>query len=98
MTRFVGRTRDLAALRALVERGEHLITVVAPPGMGKTRLACEVFRELADHYDHGAYVVDLTAAATVTDLVPVVASSLDLPSPAVASETDARDTLARAIA
>ena len=97
MTRFVGRARDLAALRALVERGAHLITLVAPPGMGKTRLARELLDEQADRYDDGAYFVDLTAATTVADLVPVVASSLGLPSAADASETEARDNLERAL-
>ncbi len=39
--RFVGRRGDLATITELFARGERLITVTGPPGIGKTRLACE---------------------------------------------------------
>ncbi len=41
--RLVGRERDLAALREAVD-GSRIVTVVGPPGVGKTRLAMEVGR------------------------------------------------------
>lgn len=45
LTSFVGRAGDIAALRRLVE--EHrLVTVLGPPGAGKTRLAVEVAERL----------------------------------------------------
>jgi predicted ATPase/class 3 adenylate cyclase len=43
---FVGRTAELAALRILLA-DRSLVTIVGPPGAGKTRLAIELARELA---------------------------------------------------
>jgi class 3 adenylate cyclase/tetratricopeptide (TPR) repeat protein len=55
---FVGRSQELAALRALYERARdagtpELVTVVAPAGLGKSRLA----RELVASVAHEARVV-----------------------------------------
>src|SRR4030095_11398174 len=38
-TTFVGRTQELDALAREVERGARVVTVLGPPGVGKTRLA-----------------------------------------------------------
>jgi len=46
-TTMVGRDGDRTALRALL-RGPTMITLVGPPGGGKSRLALEVAREVAD--------------------------------------------------
>ncbi|MFI6540070.1 BTAD domain-containing putative transcriptional regulator [Nonomuraea sp. NPDC050547] len=41
LTSFVGRTEDLARLRALLAGGHRLVTLTGPGGVGKTRLALE---------------------------------------------------------
>ena len=41
LTSFIGRTRELARIRALLTRS-RLVTVLGPGGMGKTRVACQV--------------------------------------------------------
>lgn len=46
-TRFVGRRDELARLGFLLAGGQRLVTLLGPPGIGKTRLAAEVFRSLA---------------------------------------------------
>ncbi|MFI9596963.1 hypothetical protein [Nonomuraea sp. NPDC052265] len=44
---FVGRTGDVARLRALLDgQDERLVTLVGPGGVGKTRLALETASEL----------------------------------------------------
>lgn len=40
-TRFIGREAELDSLAALLERGRRLITLVGPPGCGKSRLAAQ---------------------------------------------------------
>lgn len=46
--RFVGRAHELARLHALIDGTERLITLVGPPGVGKTRLARELLAGRAE--------------------------------------------------
>ena len=70
LTSFVGRE---AAIREVAELlGEYrLVTVTGPGGVGKTRLACEVARRVADRFADGVWLTEL---ARVHDpaLVPAV--------------------------
>src|SRR6185503_9865395 len=43
----IGRRAELDRLEQLLARGGRLVTVLGPPGMGKTRLALEYVREHA---------------------------------------------------
>src|ERR1041385_6441746 len=45
---FVGRREELAMLQAAFERHERIVTLVGPPGIGKTRLALEYVRRLSE--------------------------------------------------
>jgi predicted ATPase len=58
LTSFVGRERELAAVRQLLATG-RLVTLTGPGGTGKTRLAIEVARDLLPAYRDGACFVDL---------------------------------------
>jgi predicted ATPase/DNA-binding SARP family transcriptional activator len=61
-TSFVGRARETSALVELV-RERRLVTIVGPPGVGKTRLAERVAWSLVDdeRYRDGIFFVDLGA-------------------------------------
>ena len=48
LTRFFGRTEELAAIGALMER-TRLVTLLGPGGVGKTRLAAEYTARAAEH-------------------------------------------------
>jgi predicted ATPase/transcriptional regulator with XRE-family HTH domain len=62
-TRLIGRAAEMARLRAcLTQPGVRLVTVTGPPGVGKTRLAEEAFRDLGGEYD-GAFAVALAGLA-----------------------------------
>jgi DNA-binding SARP family transcriptional activator len=57
---FVGREREMVEIRALIgDPGVRLVTLVGAGGMGKTRLALEMARELLDRYPDGVWFVDL---------------------------------------
>jgi len=76
----VGRRTELLALRALMlEGGARLLTVLGPPGMGKTRLALRYAEEVAaTEYSGGAWFVDLSSARTLEELCANVSAQLGI--------------------
>lgn len=77
LTNFVGRTRELEDVRALLGRA-RLVTLVGVGGVGKTRLAIEVARCAIDDLADGAAFVDLAALSDPTALSDHVAAALGL--------------------
>src|SRR5258707_9777114 len=73
---FFGRSDDLDALARLIDRGERVVTLTGPGGVGKTRLSRR-FIEL-----HGGARIcefcDLSAASTTDEICGAVARSLGL--------------------
>jgi len=58
LTSFVGRVGEMAEVAARL--GEYrLVSLVGPGGIGKTRLAIETARRVADHYPDGVWFVGL---------------------------------------
>src|SRR5262245_8782151 len=78
-TPFIGRTRELAQAHLLLARSEvRLLTLMGPPGSGKTRLAIEVARELEHHYADGVAFVTLGPIGDPTLVMPAVRAALGL--------------------
>lgn len=63
ITRFIGREADMTEIRQRLQR-HRLVTITGVGGIGKTRLAVQVGREICSVYPDGVWLVDL---ATVTD-------------------------------
>jgi predicted ATPase/DNA-binding SARP family transcriptional activator len=81
----IGRDDELAELADVLMRpGVRLVTLVGTGGVGKTRLALEAARRVADHYKGGAVHVDLDGvedagllASEAAAALGVVAASAD---------------------
>jgi predicted ATPase len=76
-TAFVGRDKELAALKQLLSRADvRLVTVTGPGGIGKSRLAIEAARDLADQFASGAYFVPLSAITDPGLIISTIAQTL----------------------
>ncbi|HEX7267664.1 MAG TPA: LuxR C-terminal-related transcriptional regulator, partial [Streptosporangiaceae bacterium] len=77
LTSFVGRSVELDKVADLLAR-YRMVTVTGPGGMGKTRLAGEVARHVADRFADGVWLAELAGVAD-PDLVPdAVAAALGM--------------------
>jgi predicted ATPase/DNA-binding SARP family transcriptional activator len=77
LTSFIGRGVELGALaRALSEH--RLVTLTGPGGVGKTRLAIEFGRCIADRFPGGLWLVDLAGVQSPALVAMAIASALSI--------------------
>jgi predicted ATPase/DNA-binding CsgD family transcriptional regulator len=94
LTSFVGRAGVVDGVAGLLGQG-RLVTVTGPGGVGKTRLAGEVARRVADRFADGVWLAELASVRDPAHVAAAVAAALgvrELPSVAAA------DALAQALA
>src|SRR5690606_8638214 len=60
LTSLIGREEAIEQVRSRLAAG-RLVTLTGPGGVGKTRLAVEVARQIQDQYHDGAWLVELAA-------------------------------------
>src|SRR5690606_30120774 len=71
---FIGREREVHEFKQqLTSEKYRLITILGPGGMGKTRLAVEVGRQLLGYFMDGVYFVPLTAVISLEQMVTAIA-------------------------
>jgi predicted ATPase/DNA-binding SARP family transcriptional activator len=79
LSSIVGRRRELEQLDALVRR-RRLVTLVGPGGVGKTTLAMQAARTIADDLDDGAWIVTLADIADGASVVPAISRAVEAPA------------------
>jgi predicted ATPase len=94
LTSFVDREQAVRAVTGLLER-YRLVTVTGPGGVGKTRLASEVARQVAARFADGAWLAELAPVRDPARVVPAVAVMLEVREQA---GVPAADVLVRVLA
>lgn len=79
LTGFIGREWVIRlAGERLLQTGTHLLTLVGPGGIGKTRLSLEIGRRLRDEFNQAVYFVDLSNLTRTDQVLERLAQGLGL--------------------
>jgi predicted ATPase len=78
-TGFVGREKEVAAVKELLLRQDvRLVTVTGPGGIGKTRLAVEVANSLVESFPGGTHFVSLSSLSDPGLIASVIVQALGI--------------------
>lgn len=79
-TPFLGRNKLCEELAGLIKRPDlRLVTVTGLGGAGKTRLALETARAVADWFDHGVYFIPLDNVSDADGFWEAIHAELNIP-------------------
>jgi predicted ATPase len=98
LTSFVGREAELHALDESVSRG-RFVTLVGPPGIGKTRLVTRFVATFGAGYNEGgAWFCDLTAARDGDEAKAVVCATLGIRTAELPMNDEVGDAIGTSLA
>ena len=88
VNRFIGREREMTAVRELLATS-RLLALTGAGGSGKTRLALQVATDLLEEFAHGVCWVELAALSDPMLVPQAVASAIGIPERADCTLTEA---------
>jgi predicted ATPase/DNA-binding CsgD family transcriptional regulator len=77
LTSFVGRDREIKQVQRLVAEN-RLVSLVGPPGIGKTRLALQVAARIAPRFRDGCWVIELAPIVDGAQVAPALATAVKI--------------------
>ena len=77
VTTFVGRAREMAEVKRLLE-STRLLTLTGPGGSGKTRLSLQIAAEVLDRFPHGVWLIELTTLSDAALVPEAIANAVDV--------------------
>ena len=77
LSTFIGRSRELSAVRALVD-SSRMVTLTGAGGCGKTRLSLQVAADLLDGCGDGVWLVELAAVADPQAVPTAISGALGI--------------------
>jgi len=79
LTSMLGREEESKQLIQLLENDEvHIVTIVGPPGVGKTRLSLHMAEQVAGRFANGVIFVDLTPIPHFAMVLWALAEALEV--------------------
>lgn len=77
LTEFIGRETELAEAKRLLTN-TRLLTILAPGGAGKTRLAIQATADVIDSYPDGVYFAGLADITSSREIVQTIAEAVGI--------------------
>ena len=79
LTPILGREKEVETIIKLLSRFDvRLVTLVGPPGVGKTRLAIHTANEIAGMFAHGAVFLDIAPLNNPQEMLASLANSIGI--------------------
>jgi len=77
LTSFIGREKELAEVKALLDSA-RLVTLTGSGGTGKTRLSIEVGTQLLSNFANGVWLIELASLSDPAQIIPALARAFGL--------------------